>query len=73
MGKLVPNTRIVFLSQEIAPAIVNAAFQVGADAYVFKFDAANDLITAIHAVVRGEKFVSRSLIGSWCTNAQCST
>ena len=58
-----PETKIVFVSQESDPDIVRDALRLGAWGYVQKFDAAQELVNAIHTVVRGEKFVSRSLAG----------
>jgi DNA-binding NarL/FixJ family response regulator len=58
--RLAPNTRIVFLSDQRDPDIVQAALQV-AHGYVLKSDAAMDLVSAIHSAVRGETFISRQL------------
>jgi DNA-binding NarL/FixJ family response regulator len=58
-----PDAKIVFVSQESDPDIVRAALLLGARAYVLKSDAAQELVEAIHSVVRGKKFVSRSLAG----------
>jgi DNA-binding NarL/FixJ family response regulator len=58
-----PDTKIVFLSQETDADIVRATLELGALGYVLKFDAARELIAAIHSVVRGERFVSRSMTG----------
>jgi len=53
------------------PDIVEAARQLGAWGYVLKSDAAGELVAAVHSVVRGEKFVSRSLAGtaSWMAHS----
>jgi DNA-binding NarL/FixJ family response regulator len=61
--KLAPEAKIVFVSQEFDIDIVRATLEIGAWGYVLKSDAAYELVTAIHAIVRGEKFVSRSLAG----------
>lgn len=58
-----PYAKIVFVSQESDPDIVRATLLLGAWAYVLKSDAAQELAEAIHSVVRGKKFVSRSLAG----------
>lgn len=58
--RLAPDTRIVFLSEQRDPGVVQAALQV-ADGYVLKSDAAMDLAPAIHSAVRGETFISRQL------------
>ncbi len=61
--KVAPRTKIVFVTMEHDPDIVEAAWRVGAWGYVLKTDAARELIPAIHSVVRYEKFLSRSLDG----------
>ena len=61
--KVAPHAKIVFVSMERDPDIVEVAWQLGAWGYVLKCDAVRDLATAIHTVVRGEKFLSRSLAG----------
>ena len=60
--KLAPNTRILFLSEQRDPEIVQAALHVGCG-YVLKSDAATDLVRAIHSVARGETFISHQLAG----------
>jgi DNA-binding NarL/FixJ family response regulator len=61
--KRAPDVKLVFVSQEFDPDIVRAALQLGAWGYVLKSDAGQELVAAIHSVVRGEKFVSRGLAG----------
>ena len=58
--KIAPNTRIVFLSDQRDPDVVQAALQV-ADGYVLKSDAATDLVPAIRSVVKGDPFISRQV------------
>jgi DNA-binding NarL/FixJ family response regulator len=59
----VPDSIILFLTQESSPTIVSEAFNLGACGYIVKVDTYRDLLEGINAVVRGEKFVSRSLTG----------
>jgi DNA-binding NarL/FixJ family response regulator len=59
--KLAPQTKVVFVSQESDHDIVSAALKLGACGYVLKLDAAQELVAAIHSVIRGKKFVSSSL------------
>jgi DNA-binding NarL/FixJ family response regulator len=61
--KVAPFAKIVFVTMERDPDIVDAAWGLGAWGYVLKSDAARDLVAAIQSVVRGEKFLSRSLDG----------
>ena len=64
---LAPNTRIVFLSGQQDPEIIETALSLGSG-YVLKSDAASDLIAAIHAVARGDTFISRQLAGLGITS-----
>ena len=61
--KVAPFAKIVFVTMERDPDIVEAAWRLGAWGYVLKSDAARELVAAIQSVVRGEKFLSRSLDG----------
>ncbi len=58
-----PKSRILFLSQESSRAIVQAAFDSGAWGYVLKSDAGRELLPAINAVLRGERYISSRLAG----------
>jgi DNA-binding NarL/FixJ family response regulator len=48
--KLVPESKIVFLSQESLPEIIEEAMKVGASGYVVKMRAGSDLLTVIESV-----------------------
>ena len=60
--KLVPQSKIVFVSQHSEPDIVPEALSLGASGYVLKQNVATDLLPAINAVLDGRQFVSRGLI-----------
>lgn len=60
--KLSPNSKILFVSQDSAPDLVQQALSLGALGYVLKAHAATDLLAAVEAVLRSEQFVSRTLI-----------
>lgn len=60
--KLAPNSRIIFLTQESSPAVVQEAFNLGARGYVLKARAAFDLLPAVEAVLQGGQFVSGGLV-----------
>lgn len=62
--KLVPESKIVFVSLECSPDVVQEAFSVGALAYVAKRSLGSDLLTAVETVLEGRKFVSSGLIAS---------
>jgi DNA-binding NarL/FixJ family response regulator len=55
------NSKIIFLSQESSPDAVQTALNTGACGYVYKADAGSELLPAIKAVLRGERFVSSSI------------
>jgi DNA-binding NarL/FixJ family response regulator len=60
---LSPESRILFVSQELSASVVQGALAEGAKGYVLKTDARRELLTAVDAVLRGEHFVSRSISG----------
>lgn len=55
---LAPESRIIFLSQESSPDVVEAALSLGASGYVVKRKAPGDLLLAVEAVVLGKQFLS---------------
>jgi DNA-binding NarL/FixJ family response regulator len=59
--KLVPNSKILFLTQESSDDVVHEAFSLGARGYVVKIQAGNELLAAVETVLRGEQFVSEGL------------
>jgi DNA-binding NarL/FixJ family response regulator len=56
--KLVPEAKIIFLSQESSAAVVQEALSFGAQGYVVKINAGSELVPAIDAVLSGKTFVS---------------
>lgn len=56
--KLCPQSKIIFLSQDNSPEIVQGALRLGAAGYLLKSDA-TDLPLAIEAILQGKVFVSR--------------
>src|SRR5437868_4050423 len=61
--KLAPHSKILFLSQESSPDVVQKVFDLGALGYVVKAHAGNELLTAVDAVRKGRHFVSGGLPG----------
>jgi DNA-binding NarL/FixJ family response regulator len=59
--RLAPHARLLFMSQESSSDIVRQAFRLGAHGYVHKLRAATDLLSAIEAVLGGQRFVSSSV------------
>jgi len=56
-----PNTKILFVTQEASGDLVQEAFTIGASGYVVKTDAGSELLEAIGTVLRGERFLSRTV------------
>jgi DNA-binding NarL/FixJ family response regulator len=54
---LAPSSKILFLSPESSPDVMQEAFRLGAGGYVLKVDAGSHLLAAVNAVLRGETFV----------------
>ena len=56
-----PASKILFLSEDRGCELIEVAFQVGGFGYILKSDSHSDLLIGIRAVLRGQRFVSRSL------------
>jgi len=55
----VPESIIIFLTQESSADVVQKAFSVGARGYVAKINAVSDLLAAVDEVLLGMTFVSK--------------
>ena len=58
MRSLVPESKIIFLTQESSADVVQEALGLGARGYVVKIKARVDLFAAVEAVLLGLTFVS---------------
>jgi DNA-binding NarL/FixJ family response regulator len=58
--KLVPESKIILLTQESSADVVQEALSLGARGYIVKMKAGIDLLTSVKAVLAGKPFV-RSL------------
>jgi CheY-like chemotaxis protein len=67
--KLSPQSKVLVVSQESSTAMVQGALDAGARGYVVKSDAGRELLTAVDAVLRGEKFVGSRFAGHDFTGA----
>jgi DNA-binding NarL/FixJ family response regulator len=56
--KVVPESKILFLTEELDVAVAQAALSAGGHGYVIKSDTDDELIVAIETVLLGKKFVS---------------
>jgi DNA-binding NarL/FixJ family response regulator len=61
--KLSPGSKVVILSQDSSPEVVQAALRLGAAGYLLKSDA-GDLPLALDAILQGVVFVSPRLKNS---------
>ncbi|HTK94360.1 MAG TPA: response regulator transcription factor [Terriglobales bacterium] len=53
-----PTVKLVYLTMQAGPDLAAEAFRRGASAYLLKSSAADELITAIRKVLRGESYLS---------------
>lgn len=61
--KVAPHSRILFLSQESSPDVVQEALNLGALGYLHKPRTQRELLPAIESVLAGRQFVSSDLKG----------
>jgi DNA-binding NarL/FixJ family response regulator len=59
--KLSPESKIIFVSQESSPEVVQEALNLGAQGYVSKTRVVVDLLAAVETVLEGRRFVSSGL------------
>jgi DNA-binding NarL/FixJ family response regulator len=59
--KLVPESKIIYLTAERSAAVAREALGMGAEGYVLKIDFDSDLLLAVEAVMSGKRFVSGHL------------
>jgi len=55
--KLVPESKIIFVSQESSADVMQEALSLGAWAYVVKAKAGSELLAAVETVISGVKFI----------------
>jgi DNA-binding NarL/FixJ family response regulator len=56
-----PGIKILILSQESSSDVVREAWKIGVRGYVLKAHAGTELLPAVEAVIRGERFLSSNL------------
>ena len=61
MRTAAPDSKILFLSENSSAEIAEEAFRTGAAGYVVKSTAAQELLPALDAVLRGDRFVGPGL------------
>ncbi len=58
ISRSLPAAKIVFVTQQLDPAYVRAAFQAGASGYVAKQSATTELLRAMHLVLSNHYYVT---------------
>ena len=61
--KAVPGVKLLFATHIIDPDVMTDALSNGAHGYVWKIDAQRELLPAIRAIRRGEKFIGSGMKG----------
>ena len=61
LTKLVPDSKLIFLTMHATPTNVTEAFKVGAAGYLIKQSATAELKQAIQAVLRGQHYMTPSV------------
>lgn len=59
--RLQSRAAVIFLTTHADPGLLEQALEAGGDGYVLKASAAADLVPAIQAALRGERFVSAAV------------
>lgn len=62
--RLVPDSKIIFVTQESSEDVVQEALRTGALGYVVKTTMNGSLLAAVSAVLDGKQFVSKDLVHS---------
>lgn len=61
--QLSPESKILFVSENHSWDIAQEALRSGGSGYIVKSDAGSDLLRGVEAVLKGKRFISRSLAG----------
>lgn len=58
LKKILPRTKLIFVTMHADPAYVNEAFKAGASGYLLKRSAGSELLQAIRSVMDGQCYVT---------------
>ena len=58
IGKMLPHTKMVFVTQRVDVQYLRAAFQAGAVAYVAKQSASDELLNAMQCATQGRPYIT---------------
>jgi DNA-binding NarL/FixJ family response regulator len=61
IGRLLPRSKILFLSRDASAFVVRGVLQLGAHGYVLKSRAQEDVLAAVEAALEGKQFISIGL------------
>jgi two-component system response regulator NreC len=61
IAKAVPQTKVIILSMHAHDRYISELLQIGASGYLLKDASGRDIIQAIHAVVKGDTYLSPSI------------
>ena len=61
LKKLLPSIKLIFLTMHADPLYAKEAFQIGASGFLLKRSAASELMQAIHAVMKGQFYVTPAI------------
>jgi len=59
--RLLPTTKLIFLTMNMSPEVAAEAFRRGASGYVVKSSAAEELVRAIRRALRSESYLSSAI------------
>ena len=57
ISKAIPGVKLLFATQTTDADVIAETLRSGAHGYIWKMDAGRDLLLAIRAILRGEKFI----------------
>ena len=73
LSKLLPSTKLIFVTMHADADYVTEAFRAGASGYLLKRAAASELLTAIREVQKGNQYISpliaREALSAWMSPA----
>jgi DNA-binding NarL/FixJ family response regulator len=61
LKKRLPSSKLIFLTMHADPMYAKEAFQIGASGFLLKRSAASELRQAIHAVMKGQYYVTPAI------------
>lgn len=67
IGKMLPQTKLLFVTMHLSPPYLEAALDAGATGYVIKSSAREELLEAVASVLRGAVYVSPQFAGAGST------